>query len=109
MEPHTLGEIGGSLGGILGVIFGLLGGVVGTYFSIRNTRGPRERAFMVRASIGCWIGVGLFALGFWLLPSARIALVVAYIIALLLAVRYWNRRQAAIRASESENAGPRSG
>ena len=34
----------------------LIGGVVGTYFSIKNTNGPRERAFMIRASATCWGG-----------------------------------------------------
>lgn len=33
--------------GIVGGVVGLLGGVIGTYFSIKNTSGPRERGFMI--------------------------------------------------------------
>lgn len=38
---------GGTVGGIIGGIIGLAGGAVGTYASIKNTGGPRERQFMV--------------------------------------------------------------
>ena len=39
----------GILAGIIfSVSLGVLGGAIGTYFSIKNTSGPRERAFMVR-------------------------------------------------------------
>ena len=43
----NLGFVGGIIGGALGV----LGGAIGTYFSIKNTSGPRERAFLIRISI----------------------------------------------------------
>ena len=33
---------GNTLGGIIGSIGGVLGGLVGTYFSIKNTNGPKE-------------------------------------------------------------------
>ena len=38
------------IGAIAGAVIGLAGGAVGTWFSIRNTNGPRERAFMVKAA-----------------------------------------------------------
>ena len=105
MDQETLGRIGGWAGGILGGSIGILGGVIGTYFSIRNTKGPRERAFMVRASIVCWIGVGVFVLGMWLVPAPyKYGLIAIYVVSLVLAVRYWNKRQAAIRAEESSRA-----
>ena len=50
----------GIVGGILGGLLGLAGGAVGTYASIRNTEGPRERRFMVRSAIAAWIGITLF-------------------------------------------------
>ena len=51
------------------------------------------------------IGVLLFVVGMWLIPSPyKFGLVVVYVVALLLAIRHWNRRQAAIRAEESNHA-----
>jgi len=48
------------------------------------------------------MGVCLFALGMWFLPMPyKSALIGGYVVALLLAVRHWNRRQAAIRAAEA--------
>jgi len=49
----------GWIGGIGGGLIGLAGGVVGTYYSIRNTRGPLERAFVIRSAVVCWIIVPL--------------------------------------------------
>jgi Ca2+/Na+ antiporter len=104
MDQETLGQIGG-WGGILGALIGILGGVIGTYFSIKNTKRPHERAFVVRASIVCWVGVGVFLLGLWLVPAPyKYGLIAIYVVALVLAVRYWNKRQAAIRAEESSHA-----
>ena len=50
----------GLVGGIAGGVIGLLGGIIGTYCSIKNTKSPRERAFMVKASVLCWIAILLF-------------------------------------------------
>jgi len=50
MDGRTIGIIGGIVGSALGI----LGGLFGTYCSIKNTRTPAERTFMVRASIGMW-------------------------------------------------------
>jgi hypothetical protein len=36
---------------LFSVSLGVLGGVIGTYFSVKNTSGPREQAFMIRVSI----------------------------------------------------------
>lgn len=52
------GLAGGSLapvvawvGALLGPILGLLGGVFGAWCSIKNTRSPRERRFMIRMTV----------------------------------------------------------
>ena len=79
--------------------------MIGTYFSVKNTKGPRERAFVIRASIVCWVGVSIFVLGMWLVPTPyKFGLIPIYVVALLLAIRHWNRRQAAIRAEETNRA-----
>lgn len=93
----------GWIGGIVGGAIGLMGGALGTYASIRNTRTPRERAFVVRAAMVCWVAVTALIAALVLLPGAKVWLWLAYGLALPLAVRYWNRRQAQISREESNH------
>src|SRR6185503_5070670 len=98
MDPRTIGLVGGVGGAALGV----LGGVIGTYFSIKNTAGPRERAFMIRVAIVTWILVTAFVCGLLALPTPfNFLLWVPYLIALPLAILWGNRQQKKIRAEES--------
>ena len=98
MRPETIGTLGGIVGGVLG----LLGGVVGTYFSIRNTRGPRERAFAIKASILAWVFLAVFLGALLLLPpSQRFWPWLPYVVVLPLGIRAWNRKQSRIRREES--------
>ena len=101
MDPQTSGLFGGLAGGLVGT----LGGAVGTYFSIRNTAGPRERAFVVRASVLCWVAVVLFLIALILTPRPYAWLLwVPYSLLLPLAILAWNRRQALIRSEEALHA-----
>ena len=50
----------GLIGGIVGGVIGVLGGLLGTYFSIKNTAGPRERTFMIRVAVVAWLLVTAF-------------------------------------------------
>ena len=98
MDQQTLGF----WGGVLGAAIGVLGGVIGTWFSIKNTRGPRERAFVVKASVICWMLIAAFLLGMWLIPHPhRHWLWLPYAIFLPLGIFSCNRRQAKIRQGES--------
>ena len=98
MKPETVGLVGGIVGGAIG----LLGGAVGTYFSVRNTLGPRERAFVIKASVICWVFVTAFLVAMFLLPSPqRFLLWVPYAILLPIGIRVWNRKQMRIRKEES--------
>jgi hypothetical protein len=75
---------------------------VGTYFSIKNAAGPRERVFMTGISAIAWIGISAFVPGLILLPQPfNWLLWAAYVIALPLAIRWSNRRQSQIRAEEA--------
>jgi hypothetical protein len=94
----------GLVGGIVGSLFGVAGGLIGTYLSIRNTNGPRERAFMIRSAIVCWIGVGVFLATMFLVPPARLWLWVLFYILLPLGIRYGNRKQMVIRREEQTSA-----
>lgn len=91
----------GMIGGILGGVLGTLGGVIGTWFSIRNTRGPLERAFMIKASIVAWIGIGVFLALLFLLPDPyRLLMWIPYGILLPLGIIRMNKRLAEIRRDE---------
>lgn len=102
----STGVMWGWVGGIAGGVVGLAGGIIGTYFSIQNTNGPRERSFMVKSAVVCWIAILIF-LGLLLaLPSPyRGFMWIPYSILLPLGIIYGNRRQQAIRQQESQNHG----
>ena len=90
-------------GGIGGAVVGVLGGLAGTYCSIRNTDGPRERAWMIRASLICWLLVTLFLVGMWLIPAPyRFLLWLPYPFLLIWGIRILNQKQAEIRRQEAE-------
>src|SRR5262245_66489504 len=81
----------GLIGGIVGGVIGILGGLVGTYFSIKNTAGPRERHFMIQVAIVAWIAVSAFVAGPRLRPRAyQFFLLVSFSIALPPGAVWWN-------------------
>jgi len=91
--------------GIGGAVIGLMGGIIGTYFSIKNTRGPRERAFMLKSSVVCWLGITVFLGLLFTLPSPhRHFLWMPYVVLLPLGIIHSNRTQQRIRKEESQNA-----
>lgn len=102
MDPNVMG---GYIGAIIGVVGGLGGGIFGSYCSIRNTKGPRERAFMVRATFGAWLYVLAFLAALFLASgSLRWLLFIPYTIVLIAAILYCNRTQLRIRQDEQSVA-----
>ena len=100
MDWETIGPWAGALGG--GVI-GLIGAAVGVWHSVRNAKGPRERAFVIRAAVACGLLVALFTAGLFLLPGPyKWLLVIPYVVILLVGIRAANRRQSRIRSDESD-------
>ncbi len=98
MHPGLIGAIGGS-------VLGLAGGIVATYFSIKNTNGPNERRFMVKASVVMWITIGIFLALLFLLPNPyRWFMWIPYGILLPLGIIFVSKRDAQIRAKESGSA-----
>ncbi len=99
----STGEIVGWVGGIVGSLIGFAGALVGTYYSVKRTNGPRERAFMLRAAGVCWVAILLF-LGLLLsLPTSyRWVMWIPYSIALPVGIICGNRRQQAIRQAEAQ-------
>ena len=91
----------GTIGGIIGGVIGLAGGAVGTYASIKNTAGPRERQFTVKVAVAAWVGVTLFLALLFVLPNPyRWLIWIPYGVALPLAIVSLNRKQRAIRSAE---------
>lgn len=101
MNPDTLWIwIGVLAGGVIGVA----GGLMGTYFSIRNTRGPEERAFMIQSALVVWAVLLIFFGLMLALPNPyRWFLWIPYSILLPLGIIHGNRRQQAIRQRESQD------
>ena len=94
----------GVIGGIVGGAVGVAGGMFGTYCSIKNTNGPRERAFMIKVSVIGWIAILVFLGLLFALPSPyRWFLWIPYGILLPLAIVTLNRKQKKIRQEESQN------
>jgi hypothetical protein len=95
----------GTIGAITGTLFGVLGGAVGTYFSVKNTRGPKERAFVVKCVVLLWTAGAGFVAALILLPKPFGWLLwVPYAILLPLGIRKWNRRQEEIRREEARES-----
>ncbi|MBT8349736.1 MAG: hypothetical protein KJO26_00645 [Deltaproteobacteria bacterium] len=94
----------GLIGSIIGGVFGIGGGVVGTYFSITNTNGPLERAFMVKVSIIAWVAITVFIVLLLILPQPYNYLMwIPYGILLPLGIAKCNKKLAKLRQRESGN------
>lgn len=94
----------GAIGGIIGGLCGLAGGIIGTYFSIKNTNGPRERAFMVKSAAVCWVAIIIFLGLLFALPNPyRWFMWIPYAILLPIGITYGNKKQRSIRQEESQN------
>lgn len=92
------------IGGIIGGIIGILGGLAGTYCSVRNTKTPAERRFVIRMAVMCWAGITLFLLALFLLPvSIRWVLWTVYPLFLIPWIIYMNRRQAELRREAGDD------
>ena len=95
----------GVIGGIVGSVVGLMGGIIGTYFSIKNTNSPEEKAFVIKAVAWGWIGVLLFLGGLFLLPKPyNFLLWIPYGVMLPYAIIKMNKKQSELRKNERENA-----
>ena len=109
--------LGSVLGGaVAGPLLGIAGAVFGVRASIRNTRSPRERAFMVRMAWWCTGYVLVFFLlqgaGFLLWPrafataAAQVPLWLLYAAGLLVLIVRGNRRQRQIRVEDGTGVEP---
>lgn len=93
----------GAMGGIIGTVVGFAGGIMGTYFSIKNTNSPREKAFMIKCAIVVWIGIIVFLTLLFTIPRPyNLLLWIPYGILLPIGIRYCNRAQTNIREEDKK-------
>ncbi|MGD9223921.1 MAG: hypothetical protein PVH22_11770 [Desulfobacteraceae bacterium] len=101
MFGNLSGPQAGYIGGLLGCMIGIAGGAFGTYCSIKNTKGPLEKRFMIRTSMVTWVALLIFlGLLIYLPTPYRFIMWIPYGILLPVGIRYINKRQGAIRAME---------
>jgi len=94
----------GLIGGIIGVIIGIAGGAIGTYFSIKNTNGPKERSFMIKTSIFFWVFAVIFITLLLVLRSPyKWFLWLPYGIVLPISILFINKRLSLIKKEESQS------
>jgi len=86
--------------GVLGTLAGLAAGWAGTYLAIASAAGPRERSFMVRGALGCWVAVAVVVTSPIFLPDVWPGVMVVAALVMPWGVRQWNERQEAIREEE---------
>ena len=94
---------GGLIGGIVGGLCGIACAMVGTYASIKNTHGPRERAFMKTAAVVFWVAsLAFLALRFTVPGHLFLYVFMLYAILLPLGIHVCNMAQRSIRLDESQ-------
>ena len=99
-------EFSNEWGGVVGILGGALGGAFAIYRSIRNTAGPKERAFMGKAALWIWlVMLGLaIGLGYALGPSYSLWIIGLMLLVLVIGIPICSRRQTQIRAEESQES-----
>jgi ABC-type transport system involved in multi-copper enzyme maturation permease subunit len=94
----------GMVGGIAGSVIGVMGGVIGTYFNVKNTSRPRERALMIRLSLLCWLWLAVLAAWLLLITRPWNQAAILMIFPVLLLIPWGNRRLARAHAEDQRPA-----
>jgi len=97
------GQIAGIVFHVLAVLIGLLLAAFGVYHGIKNTRGPKERAFMARAAVWFCVGVVLLVVLVFALPHPYKSFwLVLYVPAMFIFLVMCGKRQARISEKEAQ-------
>jgi len=90
---------------IVGVVIGVAVGTVGTYVGIKETKGPRERAFVIKETVLWWMASITYLFCLWLIPNPYIIYLSFFsFMAICAAVRSSKKRRTQIRSEESNHA-----
>ena len=90
----------GTAGGIIGGVIGVMGGVIGTYFGMRNTSVPRERALMIRFATLGWLWMAALMAWLFLMPRPWDQAAIFLNLPLLLSIPWGNRKLAQARSED---------
>lgn len=95
-------EMFGLVGGLFGSIIGIIGGATATYYSIKTTKGPKEKSYMIKLALSCWlILASLIAISIFFIPiQYKSYYSILYMLMLFLTIKYGNKKQQEIRESE---------
>jgi Ca2+/Na+ antiporter len=103
-----MGQLSGITGAVVGGLLGLLSAAVAAHFMTRGTKGPREKALMVKTAI---LNGGVFIVFFALLlglpsPYGRLpqhaVLLILCSVYLVIMTKVCNRRRTRIREAEAQ-------
>jgi uncharacterized membrane protein YfcA len=94
----------GMAGGIAGGVIGVMGGVIGTYFSIRNSKRPKERALAIRLATLGWVWLSAMTAWVFLMPRPWNQAAILLNLPLLLSLPRMNRWLARARAEDESEA-----
>ena len=90
----------GTACGLAGSMMGLMGGAIGTYFSVVNTRKPRERALMIRIAVLGWLWMAALIGLLFLLPVPWNQMAMLLNVPVLMLIPAGNRKLAVARAED---------
>lgn len=89
--------------GLLLTAVALLGGAIASYYNIRNSRGPKERAFVTKACVIAWAVILSMLVAVYLLPAPwRYAAAAGYFIVCPILVYKWATTHQLIRMVEDK-------
>ena len=78
------------------------GGVLGTILALKHTRGPLERAFVIRACVVCWMGGILSVAGLVFIPAPwKFGIAILYLVKIATSFLRWRRRRLELRAEDT--------
>ena len=79
-------------------------GSIATYSNVKNTRGPKERSFVIRISAASWLLVMSMLLFVYYIPSPyRYWILAAYFIACPILIYNWSTTHQLIRLVEERD------
>ncbi len=91
------------IGAVIGSFIGIACGVIGSYFCIKNTKGPAQRSFSIKFVVIAWLLISLYlVLAFTIPVEYKPYMQIVYVFLLITAIVWGNRQLRAIHNSEQK-------